>query len=316
MGLNAVPVLVPRVTVVVLNWCDEDVSRACLESLRRVRYPGLRVLLVDNGSHDGSGERLQTAFPDVDYLQTGSNQGYAGGNNRGIEWALERGADYVLVLNNDTEVDAECVRHLVDAAQAAGPGVAAVVPKILYHDRPDRIWYAGGYFSPVRGLGLHWRENEADTERGNELRAQAVTFMTGCCCLLSAEALRRVGGFEEELFAYVEDAELSLRFTEAGYRMLYAPGARVLHRSPPPGSDPSPFQIRQRDRNRRWVMRRHFPLGRRIPFLVRFYLTRAALLARYLYRGDAPRARALVDGALGSLRSGTAAPRPTPRPRP
>ncbi len=300
----------PHVTVVVLHWCDEEVSRACLASLRRVELPELRVLLVDNGSHDGSGERLRDAFPEVDFHQLGSNVGYAGGNNRGIEWALSRGADYVLILNNDAEVEPECVGHLVDAAVSGGSSVAGVVPKILYHHDPDRIWYAGGHFSPLRGLGLHWREGEPDSDPAGDGGSREVTFMTGCCCLLSAEALRRVGGFEEELFAYVEDAELSLRFAEAGYRMLYQPAARVFHQVPGPGSEPSPFQIRQRDRNRRWVMRHHFPLTRRIPFLVRFYATRFVLLARYLTRGDLPRVRAIVDGALGSTNGGQTPPLP------
>jgi hypothetical protein len=302
--------MTPRVTVVVLNWCDEEVSRACLASLENVPFPGLQVLLVDNGSHDGSGERLREAFPEAHFLQTGWNQGYAGGNNRGIEWALAQGADYVLVLNNDTEVAPDCVEHLVAAAEAAGPDLAAVVPKILYHDRPDRIWYAGGRFSALRGLGLHWREGEPDTESVGVGGPTEITFMTGCCCLLSARALRVVGGFQEELFAYVEDAELSLRFLDAGYHMLYVPQARVLHHSPPPGADPSPFQIRQRDRNRRWVMRRHFPPVRRIPFLARFYATRAALLARYLLRSDRDRARAIVEGAFG--RAGDVTPPPLP----
>jgi len=286
----------PRVMAVVLNWCNEEVSRACLTSLRVARFPGLEVLLVDNGSPDGSGERLRASFPEVGFLQTGANQGYAGGNNRGLERALAEGAYFVLIRNNDTVVDPDCVRHLVDAARQAGDRVAGVVPKILFHDEPERIWYAGGHFSRLRGLGVHWREGEPD--RGQE-EPKDVTFMTGCCCLLSAGALRHVGGFAEGLFAYVEDAELSVRFSKAGYRMVYQPRARVLHHSPPPGSDPLPFQIRQRDRNRRWVMRRHFPLGRRLPFLVCFYATRVALLVRFALRGDGARARAILDGMTG-----------------
>ena len=292
----------PSVTVVVLNWCNEQLTRQCLLSLRACEYSDATVLLVDNGSQDGSGERLRSAFPEVSFLQTGSNHGYTGGNNRGIEWALANGSEYILVLNNDTEVAPGCVPELVEAAQRHGPGVGGVVPKILYHDAPDRIWYAGGEFSSVRGLGLHWREGERD-DPGAEGGVQPVTFMSGCCCLLAARALREVGGFAEELFAYVEDAELSLRFRAAGYDMLYQPGARVLHHSPPPGSQPSPFQIRQRDVNRRWVMARHFPLRQRVRFLARFYLTRVLLLGRYLLSWDLPRARAILAGAWSRVPS-------------
>ncbi len=297
MATQARTVTRARVTVVVLNWCDEELTRECLLSLRRTEYPDLTVLLVDNGSHDGSGERLRSAFLDVSFLQTGSNLGYTGGNNQGIEWAREKGADYVLVLNNDTEVAPGCVPELVKAAENHGSKVAAVVPKILYHDAPDRIWYAGGEFSPAHGLGLHWREGEHDDPEADG-PVEPVTFMSGCCCLLSVDALNEVGLFVEELFAYVEDVELSLRFAAAGYDVLYQPTARVLHHCPPPGSRPSPFQIQQRDVNRRWVMARHFTLRDRVPFLARFYVTRLLLLGRYLLSGDVPRARAIVAGAL------------------
>ena len=114
--------------------------------------------------------------------------------------------------------------------------------------------------------------------------------------LISAEALRELNGFDEEYFAYVEDAELSLRMIAAGYRILYQPLARVLHHAPPPGTPPTSFQIRQRDRNRRRVMRTHFPLGKRLPFLGRFYLTRTILLLRYLLSGDGDRTRAILAG--------------------
>jgi hypothetical protein len=286
----------PHVVVVVLNWCDEEMSRACLRSLEAVDYDPLTILLVDNGSPDGSGERLREAFPHLDYLQTGSNLGYTGGNNRGIEWALEREADYVLILNNDALVEPGAIKRLVDTAAEADQPVGGVVPKILFHDEPDRIWFGGGSFSALKGLGLHWREGEPDRP-GLEEEAREVTFMTGACILLSAPPLRRVGGFDEDFFAYVEDADLSLRLRKGGYSLVYEPRARVLHDAPPPGTPPTPFQIRQRDRNRRRVMRKHFRLMERLPFLARFYLTRAALLARYVASGDGPRTRALLEGA-------------------
>jgi GT2 family glycosyltransferase len=288
------------VTVVVLNWCRERLTRECLLSLRDTEYEHATILLVDNGSDDVSGERLRSSFPEVSFLQTGSNRGYTGGNNRGIEWALANDSDYVLVLNNDTEVAPGCLTSLVEAAERVGAGVGGVVPKILRHDAPDRIWYAGGEFSPLRGLGLHWREGERDDPDVVEA-PRPVTFMTGCCCLLSAKALREVGGFVEELFAYAEDAELSLRFARAGYEMVYEPRARVVHHCGPPGEQPAPFKIRQRDVNRRWVMARYFSVLRRIPFLTRFYATRALLLARFLFTGDLPRARAIISGAFGRV---------------
>ena len=267
----------------------------CLHSLLNSDYANLLVLLVDNGSPDGSGERIRLSFPEIEFLQTGQNLGYTGGNNRGIKWALEREADYVLILNNDTVLDPCAVSKLVDTVESSDQQVGGVAPKVLYYDEPERIWYAGGEFSPIKGLGLHWREGELDRPDEAE-KACEVTFMTGACCLLSAEALSKLKGFDEDFFAYVEDAELSLRMRQAGYKMNYQPAARVLHHCSLPGTPASVFQIRQRDLNRRRIMRKHTSLSKRFPFLLRFYVTRAILLLRYVLTRDWPRAQAILQG--------------------
>ena len=101
-----------HVVVIVLNWCGEDDTAECLESLARCDWPRLTVLLVDTGSPDGSGARLHARFPELPYLQTGANLGYTGGNNRGFEWALAHGADHVVVLNNDTVVEPDLIARL------------------------------------------------------------------------------------------------------------------------------------------------------------------------------------------------------------
>jgi GT2 family glycosyltransferase len=251
--------------------------------------------LVDNGSTDGSGERLHTRFPDVQYLQTGSNLGYAGGNNRGFEVALATATDYVLVLNNDTVVDPGCIGALVSAAEETGAAVSA--PLIVYFDEPDRVWYGGGVLSRARAVGIHLGEVQpVDPTQ----RRSPTSFVCGCCFLVRADVLRNVGGFDETFFAYAEDAEWSLRVAEAGHAMIYEPSARVLHRIEP-GAAPSAFQIRQRDRNRRRIASLHFGLPERVRFATWFYPTRLAHLARYAAAGDLERARAIVEGAFGSL---------------
>jgi GT2 family glycosyltransferase len=283
----------PRVVAVVLNWCGESVTAACLRSLRASDYPALEVLLVDSASPDGSGAALHAAFPELPYLQTPTNLGYAGGNNRGIEWALERACDYVLIVNNDTELAPDAVRELVGAARAEAR-VGAVAPKILYHAAPERIWFAGGEFRRARALGVHCGEGEMDRERLAPPRE--VSFLTGCCLLLPAPVLRAVGGFQEDFFAYVEDVELSLRLQEAGYRLLYAPSARILHHVPLDAGPPSPFQIYHRDRNRRRMVRRRYGTFDRLRFGAFFYPTRICHAVRYLARRDLPRARAIWQG--------------------
>jgi GT2 family glycosyltransferase len=280
------------VTVTVLNWCDAPATAACLDSLRASTYPALSILLVDNGSPDGSGDELHRRFPDVGFLQTGENTGYSGGNNRGIRKALDEGADFVFVLNPDTIVDPGTIDSLVEAARS-DERVAAVAPTIVRMDDPTKVWYGGGAFDPMRALGVHWPVPNG-RPIGSEPRP--VTFCSGCALLLRAEAIREVGPFEESYFLYVEDAELSVRLTDAGWRLLHDPRARVLHDVPPDSAEPTPDQIRYRDRNRRRLARAHLSLPARARFGAWFYPTRAVHLARYLMRGDLPRVRAILRG--------------------
>jgi GT2 family glycosyltransferase len=284
----------PEVTAVVLNWCGEEDTAACIRSLLGSDYPRLRILLVDNASPDGSGERLRTRFPELEHLSTERNLGYTGGNNVGLEHALSSGTDYVLILNNDTLVEADCVSKLVESA-VAFPEAGAVGGKILYHDAPERTWFAGGALSHTRVLGVHLREGELDSNPlGGEV--EEVSFLTGCCLLLSARALSRVGGFAEDFFAYGEDVDLSLRLNASGYRLLYQPGARVLHRVSVDGTPPSAFQIFHRDRNRRRLVRHHFSRLARVRFAVFFFPTRLMHIARYLLCADRDRALAVWRG--------------------
>jgi GT2 family glycosyltransferase len=284
-----------RVTAVVLNWCNEKDTTACIESLERSDHEPLTVLLVDNGSPDGSGDRLHERFPGVPYLQTGGNFGYAGGNNRGIAWALAHDAEFVLLVNDDAVVDAACVSALVRAAEDTG--AAAVGPQIRYFDDPSLVGCGEGYFSRVRALGIHHDYHDSPARREHR---SPVTFLSGCCVLIRASALRELGAFDESYFAYLEDAELSLRYLRAGQRLVYEPAARVLHRAVP-GATPSPFQIRQRERNRRRLVTRHYGLGERTLFMLWFYPTRLVHLGRYVLQRDWTRAAAIWQGTWGAL---------------
>jgi len=284
-----------RVTAVVLNWCNEHDTKACLDSLAAQDYAALGVLLVDNGSPDGSGPRLHARYPKIGYLQTGQNLGYAGGNNRGMKQAVDEGADYVLVVNNDTVLESSCVRELVQAAR--GEAVGAVGAKILRYDAPDRIWFGGGEFDKLRAIGRHVGENLADSNPA-ERDTRDVTFLTGCCLLIPAESLRAVGVFRDDFFAYCEDVEFCLRVSRKGLRLVYAPAARLKHRVPPAGTLPSPMQIRFRDRNRRRIVRLHYGPLDTVLFAVWFYPTRVALIVKYALQGEVERGRGVMRGMV------------------
>lgn len=285
----------PVVSVVLLNYRAEDEvdTRACIESLLASDYPALDVVLVDNAAPADVTARLEADFPRVRVLRAGANLGFTGGNNLGIADALERGSAYVFLLNNDTVVEPGCVGHLVRTAES-GERVGCVGGKILYHDAPDRIWFGGGELSVARGVGFHLREGEID-DRDSEAPAE-VSFLTGCCMLLPADVLRRVGGFEEDFFAYVEDVDLSLRLRRAGFRLLYQPAARLYHRVPLEEPEVSPMKIVLRDRNRRRLARRRYSAAARLRFMLLFYPTRMIHAGRYLLTGDRARLAAIWRG--------------------
>ena len=287
------------IIAIVLNWNGEHDTAACLDALLRQDKVSMEILLVDNGSPDGSGDRLRARYPAVQYLQTGANLGYAGGNNRGIEWAVARGAEWVLVVNNDTVADADCVSQLLTAARR-DERIGALAPLIVRFDAPDRIWFAGGTLSLVRALGRHDLEGhpvEDVAGDGRDAAWRQCTFLTGCCVLFRARALEEVGLFREDFFAYVEDVELCLRLTRADWLLGWVPTARLAHRVPAVGIPPSPAQIVFRDRNRRRMVRSLYPWYLRVMFFAWFWPTRIISLLRYMSGGDWERSRAILKGA-------------------
>lgn len=288
------------VHVIVLNWNKEEDTAACVDSLLLQRDIEIHVLIVDNASPDGSGARLHARYPALAFLQSGENLGYAGGNNLGLEWARARNAEWVMVVNNDTVIDPECVRRLLDVA-IAEPSLAAVAPLIVRFDDQDTVWSAGGRHDRVRAIGVHghFARSAQEVLEGwvdAPSKWHDCTFLSGCCLLFRRSALDEVGPFRADYFAYVEDLEMSMRLSSAGWRMGWVPAARLAHRVPPLGVSPSPMQIWLRDRNRRRLVRDGYAPLWKFLFALWFWPTRLIHLARYALRGDWQRASAIVAG--------------------
>ena len=230
--------------VIVLNWNGLADTRACLDSLEHAIDDTAVMLVVDNGSSDGSPEVLRREFPRARVLETGANLRFAGGNNAGIRAALAGGASRVMLLNNDTTVDPGFLRALSECLRT-WPGAGIVAPKILYHASPDRIWYAGGEISPWTGTMRHRGIRERDDGRFDAPRE--TDYASGCCFLASREVLERVGMLDESYFMYSEDADFCMRARRAGYRVVYEPRARVWHKvSVSAGGHLSSFKLRNK----------------------------------------------------------------------
>ncbi len=217
----------PLVAVILVNWNGKDLTAECLSSLRGVTYANFRILVVDNASSDGSVAALQRLHPEVDVLSLPTNRRFAGGNNAGIARALAGDAELIVLLNNDTIVDPEFLTMLVGAFQSE-PRAGMIAPKILYHDHPETLWYAGAEISFWTGAMHHVGIRE--TDRGQHDVRRETGYATGCCLLTSRTVIRQIGLLDESYFMYGEDADWSMRARKAGYRILYEPRARVWHK--------------------------------------------------------------------------------------
>jgi GT2 family glycosyltransferase len=215
------------VAVVVVNWNQRAMTLECLDSLARVTAPRVRVILVDNGSTDGSAAAVREAFPQVDVIETGRNLLFAGGNNAGIRHALALDISLVALLNNDTLVDPGFLEPLAEALEG-DPRCGMVSPKIFYADHPATLWYAGGEISFWKGEIKHRGIRALD---GEEFNVGGETgYATGCCLMTRRDVLDRVGLLDESFRMYGEDVDWSMRVREAGWTVRYEPRSRIWHR--------------------------------------------------------------------------------------
>jgi len=220
------------VCAIVLNWNGWEDTVRCLAALRRSTYPHLRVVVVDNGSTDDSVERLAPLLDDArsEFIRSERNLGFTGGVNLGLQRALERGADAVLLLNNDATVEPECVSTLLVALEAR-PDVGLAGPRIVWRDRPDHIWSAGMSVAWL-GATVHAHRDEPLDPAGSHGRLYAICPVQGlsaCVLLVRRAVLEGIGLLDDRYFAYYEDFDLCLRARRAGYRSLYVGTAHAAH---------------------------------------------------------------------------------------
>lgn len=233
-----------NVFIVIVNWNGREVTLDCLRSLKKLTYREFTIIVVDNASSDGSVESLRSKFPDIIVLEQSNNLRFAGGNNVGIKYAMGHGAEAVLLLNNDTTVHPEFLTHLVERLEG-DPATGMVAPKIYYHDDKNRIWFAGGEISFWTGTMKHTGIRK--TDHGQLDQHRKIDYATGCCVLVRSSVIEKVGMLDESYFIYTEDADWSMRVSDAGYSILYEPAAKVWHKlSVSAGGHLSSFKIKNK----------------------------------------------------------------------
>jgi GT2 family glycosyltransferase len=249
----------PLVYVVVLNWNNYEDSKKCLESLVRATYTNLKIILVDNGSSDGSGRRLQAEFGDVEVILNDENLGFARGCNVGIRAAIDD-ADcvYVLLLNNDAVATQRFLEQALEVAQA-NPQIGLVGGKVLYSPESRKIWYAGGEVNRWRGQVVIRGFREID--QGQYDVPVEVGFVTGALMLIRRAVLEEVGLLPEEYFFGTEEIDYSLAVRRAGYKLYYVPEFLVYHGADGSHSNYDPKFVYNNYRSKLILQEKYLPRG-------------------------------------------------------
>ncbi len=252
----------PLVYVVILNYNGPDLTLSCADSVLKIHYPNFRVVVVDNASTDDSLARFREAFTDprIEVLANGKNEGYAGGNDRGIELALARGAEYVFILNNDTIADPGCLAPLVDAMEADPHlGICGCQITDIGRESSPNL---GHRISLYTGAVAGWHHAAPPAAPA------AVDFVCGAAIMIRGRVARQLGGFDSKFFLFSEDADICFRARRAGHRACFIPGPGVRHwmgkTTGAPWARPLVgfFSLR----NRAWLVRRHGRLRHRFVF--------------------------------------------------
>lgn len=240
--------------IVVVNWNRPQETVRCIDSLLRLTYPNFEIVVVDNGS--GQVQPIQARFPTLGIHRLKTNLGFTGGYNHGMRIALDRGCDYLWLVNDDLIADPDCLTVLVREMQSL-PDAAFVGPLVLTSEQPDVILSAGGKIAGRRFGSCHLGKRIGDVQ----LAVLPVDYVSGCAILARCSAIRRIGLLYEPFFAYHEDIEWCYRAGLAGFKTYSVPSARVWHPDTRSRDEISPAVAYYINRNNLHFLARYFGVG-------------------------------------------------------
>lgn len=261
-----------KVYLILVNYNGAKLTGDCLNSILESKYDeqyDVHTVVVDNGSKVDETKALKQTYEDVIFIRSDENLGFAGGNNLGIKRALAEGADYVLLINNDTILDPSMLQRLMKNVK---PGTV-LTSKILYYSKPDTIWCEGGTIDRKRGNAYNGKMGEKDTHNSENYYCD---FTSGCCMMIPLEIINKIGVLRDDYFMYCEDTEYCLRIKQAGYQIMVVPSAVLYHKvSASSGGEDSPFSVYYITRNRLRLVKEHSEL-------FDFGAMRYSLVSRYI----------------------------------
>jgi len=290
-----------KIAIVTVDYNGHEDTLSLLKSARKLDADNfcLKWFLVDNGSDTPLEDRKPEKIIDnIEVLQTGVNKGYAGGYNFGMKYAINWGADYILLINNDTLIGDGGLLKKLKKVMDADEKIGMVSPKIYFapgyefykeryksRDQGKVIWYAGGYFDKKNALVVHRGIDEVDGGAFDKI--EEIDFISGCCLLIRSSLLEEIGFFEEKLFAYFEDVDFVIRAQKAHYKMYYCGNTYLFHKVSRTAGIGSPLTDYLLTRNRLYIGMKYLSLRTKLA------LAKEAL--RLLFTGRLPQKEAIKD---------------------
>ncbi len=242
----------PLISVIALNYNQTPVTCEFLESLKKVTYDQLEVIVVDNASKEDPTEAITRTYPEVKLIRSDKNLGFTGGNNLGIRASH---GEYIFIVNNDTEVTENIFEKLLEPFQKDAT-VGMVSPKIYYYHHPQVIQYAG--FTPVNPFtGRNSAVGNKEVDKGQHDQPGYTSYAHGAAMMVSREVIEKVGMFPDIFFIYYEELDWSSQVTQAGYTIFYQPEAHLYHKESITMGKESAIKAYYHNRNRILFMRRN-----------------------------------------------------------
>ncbi len=240
---------------VILNYKNYKDTIECIRSVKSGYMP-INIVVVDNCSDDGSVEEIKKAIDDITVIVAPKNLGYAGGNNFGIKFALQKGATHIWILNNDTVADKNAAYGLIKCFRENSKiGIAGSL--IFLYDRPNEIWFAGGIYDSFKGVTSHYLENQKVDKELKVLNGRNLDYVSGCSLMISSSAVQKSGMFDDSLFLLFEEIDICNRLKKSGFQIVMSPESIVYHKVSRTLKN-SPVRTYYFTRNRLMISWKHF----------------------------------------------------------
>lgn len=278
-----------KIGIVLVNYNGEKFQNDCIRTIKSQTYKNFEIIVVDNNSQDNSVQLLEDVYPDVTLIEVGENVGVARGNNIGIKHALKSGCDYILLLNNDTEVDKDMLKHMVESASEN----TITVPKMYYFEPKNVIWCAGGEINWRRATTTHYGMGEIDNGQYNE--GKFIEYAPTCSMLIHKNVFKKVGLMDEKYFMYYDDTDFCVRINKLDFQILYVPNALLWHKvSSSSGGESSLTSIYYGDRNRLYFINKFYKAKLKVKSF--YFMSRFIRIIQWFIKLDFERSKMTLKG--------------------